>query len=74
MRAVAVSTTLDDGVRWIDWDLGVSPTMTLRMGQAVPGNVRIRSAQVELKATWNGVAEATASIGSFRAGRKVAQL
>jgi hypothetical protein len=74
MRGVVVSAVLDDGVRWIDGDLGVSPTVTLREGQAVPGNIRIRSAQMELVAAWDGIAEATTSIGSFRAGRKVAQL
>jgi hypothetical protein len=41
MRAVVVSAMLDDGVRWIDGDLGVGPTVTLLEVQAVPGNVRI---------------------------------
>jgi hypothetical protein len=74
VRSVVANAVLDDDVHSMDGCLGLGRTVALCEGQAMPGNVRVRSAQIELAAVWDGHAEATTSIGSLRGGWKLAQL
>ena len=74
VRSVVANAVLDDDVHWMVGCLGLGRTVAFCEGQAMPGNVRVRSAQIVLAAAWDGHAEATASIGSLRAGWKLAQL
>lgn len=74
VRSEVANAVFDDDVHWMDGCLGLGRTAAFCEGQAMPGHVRVRSAQIELAAAWDGHAEATASIGSLRAGWKLAQL
>jgi hypothetical protein len=71
-RSVAANAVLDDDVHWMDGCLGLGRTVALCEGQAVPGNVRVRSAQSYSKC-WQNIDSEMGRASRSREGRNLVE-